>query len=110
MAGKRLNALDWTFLANETRESMMHVGSMMTCSAAPGGTPEDLSALMEEIRNEVRVYPPWNLKLRFPNVPAHPLQRWVEDENFDIDYHVRHSALPAPGDERKLGVLVSRLH
>jgi len=110
MAGKRLNALDWTFLANETRESMMHVGSMMTCSAEAGVEPEDLSALMEEIRNEVRVYPPWNQKLRFPNFPAHPLQSWVEDDDFDIDYHVRHSALPEPGDERKLGVLVSRLH
>lgn len=110
MAGKRLNALDWTFLANETRESMMHVGSMMTCSAEAGVEPEDLSDLMEEIREEVRVFPPWNLKLRFPNFPAHPMQSWIEDQDFDIDYHVRHSALPAPGDERKLGVLVSRLH
>ena len=39
-----------------------------------------------------------------------PVHRWVEDEAFDVDYHVRHSALPAPGGERELGILVSRLH
>ena len=39
-----------------------------------------------------------------------PLQSWVVDEDFDLDYHVRRSALASPGDERELGVLVSRLH
>ena len=39
-----------------------------------------------------------------------PVHRWVVDDEFDIDYHVRHSALPSPGGERELGVLVSRLH
>src|SRR6478609_3313174 len=41
---------------------------------------------------------------------ASPLQAWVSDNNFQIDYHVRRSALASPGDERELGVLVSRLH
>ena len=39
-----------------------------------------------------------------------PLQSWVVDKDFDLDYHVRRSALASPGDERELGVLVSRLH
>jgi WS/DGAT/MGAT family acyltransferase len=38
------------------------------------------------------------------------MQAWVEAQTIDIDYHVRRSALPAPGDERELGILVSRLH
>ena len=57
-----------------------------------------------------RRYPPWSLKLRFPDFVASPLQSWVEDDDFDVDYHVRRSALPSPGDERELGILVSRLH
>jgi diacylglycerol O-acyltransferase len=56
------------------------------------------------------VRPPWNLKLRHPDVLRSPLQAWVEDDRLDLDYHVRRSALPSPGDERELGILVSRLH
>ena len=41
---------------------------------------------------------------------ANPLQAWVEDADVDLEYHVRRSALPSPGDERELGILVSRLH
>ncbi|MGB0221482.1 MAG: WS/DGAT/MGAT family O-acyltransferase [Sinimarinibacterium flocculans] len=109
-ATKRLNPLDWTFLAAETRESMMHVGSMMPFSPPPDAPADWLRGLMDEVRTQARAYPPWNLKLRHPNLIAHPLQAWVEDEHFDVEYHVRRSALPAPGDERELGILVSRLH
>src|SRR5690606_23491163 len=59
---------------------------------------------------EAPVEAPWNLKLSHPHLLLHPLQSWVEDEAFDIDYHVRRSALASPGDERELGILVSRLH
>lgn len=107
---KRLNPLDWTFLAAETRESMMHVGSLMPFSPPKDAPPDLLRRLMDEIREEARAYAPWNLKLRYPNFLASPTQAWVEDEHFDVEYHVRRSALPAPGDERELGILVSRLH
>jgi diacylglycerol O-acyltransferase len=109
-ATKRLNPLDWTFLAAETRESMMHVGSLSPFSP-PANAPENfLRKMMDEIRQETRIYAPWNLKLRYPNLLASPLQTWIEDDAFDVEYHVRRSALPAPGDERELGILVSRLH
>jgi diacylglycerol O-acyltransferase / wax synthase len=107
---KRLNPLDWTFLAAETRESMMHVGSMMPFSPPADAAPDLLRRLMDEVRADALAQPPWNLKLKYPNLLAHPLQAWVEDTAFDVDYHVRRSALPAPGDERELGILVSRLH
>jgi WS/DGAT/MGAT family acyltransferase len=110
MTAKRLNPLDWTFLAAETRESMMHIGSLMPFSPPADAAPGLLRELMDEIRAEARAYPPWNLKLRYPSLLAHPLQAWVEDEAFDVEYHVRRSALPSPGDERELGILVSRLH
>lgn len=107
---RALNPLDWTFLAGETRESMMHVGSMKLFSPPPDASAMLLRELMDEVRASATAYPPWNLKLKYPGVPAHPLQRWVEDDHFDVEYHVRRSALPAPGDERELGILVSRLH
>lgn len=109
-APKRLNPLDWTFLAAETRESMMHIGSLSPFSPPPDAPPYFLRKLMDELRREATVYAPWNLKLKTPQMIANPLQAWVEDENFDVEYHVRRSALPAPGDERELGILVSRLH
>jgi WS/DGAT/MGAT family acyltransferase len=57
------------------------------------------------------VYSPWNRKLRHPAALTAPLlQAWVVDEHIDLDYHLRRSALASPGDERELGILVSRLH
>lgn len=107
---KRLNPLDWTFLAAETREAMMHVGALMTFAPPAKPEPQLLRRLMDEVRSQAKAYPPWTLKLRTPQFLANPLQAWVEDEDFDVEYHVRRSALPAPGDERELGILVSRLH
>jgi WS/DGAT/MGAT family acyltransferase len=50
------------------------------------------------------------MRLRTPDFMWNPLQAWVEADAFDLEYHVRRSALPSPGDERELGILVSRLH
>ncbi len=109
-ATKRLNPLDWTFLAGESGDTMMMVGALMPFSPPADADPSLLRRLMDEVRASAMAQPPWNLKLRFPNSLANPLQAWVEDEDFDVDYHIRRSALPSPGDERELGILVSRLH
>jgi WS/DGAT/MGAT family acyltransferase len=105
-----LSALDRTFLAGETRASMMHVGVLAPFSW-PAEPPRDfLRSLVEELKRATKAYPPWTLKLRHPELLASPLQAWVEDDDLDVEYHVRRSALPSPGDERELGILVSRLH
>lgn len=110
-ATKSLNPLDRLFLAAETSESLMHVGSLTLFSPpAGGGGREVLRALRDELKQNRAANPPWNLKLRHPEMLSSPLQAWVEDREIDIDYHVRRSALPSPGDERELGILVSRLH
>ena len=106
----RLTPNDAMFLYGETRETMMHVGSLLPFTPPPGAKPDGLRALLEEVRATVRLEPPWNLKLKHPNWLRHPFPEWVEDPAPDIDYHVRRSALPSPGGERELGVLVSRLH
>lgn len=97
------------FLYGESREQMMHVAGMMPFSPAPDSSPDHLRELMNELRGAT-VYPPWNLKLRSPDLLWNPLQAWVEEPEVDLEYHVRRSALPTPGDERELGILVSRLH
>ena len=110
MAGKRLSPMDAMFLYGETRDIKMHVAGLLPLTPPPDAGPDYLGLLMEEIRQSVDIKAPWNLKLATPNFLLNPLHRWVEDEQFDIEYHVRRSALPAPGDERELGVLISRLH
>ena len=98
------------FLYGETREVMMHVAGLLPFSPAPDASPETLRHLIDEIREGVRVEKPWSLRLRTPELLRNPLQAWIEADAVDVDYHVRRSALPRPGDERELGILVSRLH
>ena len=98
------------FLYGESREQMMHVAGMMPFTPAPDTAPDHMRELMNELRAGAPVQSPWNLKLRTPDMLWNPLQAWVEEANVDLEYHVRRSALPSPGDERELGILVSRLH
>jgi WS/DGAT/MGAT family acyltransferase len=107
---KRLSPSDTMFLYGESREQMMHVAGMLPFTPAPDSSPEHLRELMNELRAGAPVQPPWNLKLRTPDRLWNPLQSWVPEADVDLEYHVRRSALPTPGDERELGILVSRLH
>ncbi len=98
------------FLYGETRETMMHVGSLLIFTPPPDARPDFLRDLVTEMKESHEVLPPWNLKLRTPEFLLNPVQSWIEEKNVDIDYHVRRLALPSPCDERELGILVSRLH
>lgn len=109
MGAKRLTPMDAMFLYGESPETMMHVGGLLPFTKASGSPPDLMRRLHQQIREE-QVYAPWNLKLKTPGFLLNPVHHWIEDPDFDIDYHVRRSALPHPGDERELGILVSRLH
>ncbi len=93
----------------ETPETLMHVGSLLHLTYPQGGKRSYLTRLIGDLR-AAPVEPPWNLRLQTRRFMHQPVHRWVGDEAFDVDYHVRHSALPSPGGERELGILVSRLH
>lgn len=110
MAPKRLTPNDAVFLFGESRDTMMHVAGLLPFSPAEDAPPDFLRRLVDDIKASRDVQPPFNQKLWTPEWLKNPVQAWVEDRDLDIDYHVRRSALPAPGDERELGVLVSRLH
>ena len=107
---KALGALDRSFLAAEGRDVMMHVGGLLEFSPPPGKPLGFYGRLREEAAEVTEVSPPFDQKLLHPNFLGSPLQAWVTDKQFDIDFHVRRSGLASPGDERELGVLVSRLH
>lgn len=107
---KSLNALDRSFLAAESRDVMMHVGALLEFGRTDGASADLSRELREELKREMRVQQPWNLRLSHPDLLKSPVQAWVPDETFELDYHVRRSALASPGDERELGILVSRLH
>jgi diacylglycerol O-acyltransferase / wax synthase len=105
-----ISPLDATWLLLESRDTPMHVGGLFEFTP-PADAPADfLKNEYERLRESKAIPPPWNLKLiQGPLVgPRLPLMR--EDHDVDIDYHVRHSALPYPGGQRELGILVSRLH
>lgn len=107
---RRLSPNDLMFLLGESRETMMHVGGLLPFTPPADAPPDYLRTIVQEIRQSKTVCAPWNLKLNTPGFLKNPLAAWVEDPDVDLDYHFRRSALPAPGDERELGVLVSRLH
>ncbi len=107
---KSLNALDQAFLAAESRDVMMHVGALLEFGPTDGAASDLSRELREELKGDLKVEPPWNLRLSHPDLLKSPIQSWVRDESFELDFHVRRSALASPGDERELGILVSRLH
>ncbi len=107
---KRLSPMDALFLYSESRETMMHVAGLLPFTPPDDAPPDFLREWVDEVRDERRIFSPWNLKLKTPDFMVNPVHHWVEGPTPDIDYHVRRSALPTPGDERELGVLVSRLH
>jgi diacylglycerol O-acyltransferase len=105
---QRLTGLDASFLALETPSSHMHVASLgiFDPSTVEGGV--SLDSVMEVYGKRLHLAPPF--RRRLANVPFglhHPL--WIEDPDFDLRNHVRHTAIPSPGGIKELSNLVSRL-
>jgi len=106
---KSMNVLDASWLFVETPEAPMQVAQLMIFSLPEDADENFLGDMVRKFRKSREYYAPWNLKLKNPKLGAlSPV--WVEDNDIDLDYHFRHSALPKPGGERELGILVSRLH
>src|SRR4051812_38912031 len=106
---RQLTSLDAQFLGVESPRVYGHVGGLAVYdpSTAPGGqvTVQDICGLIGE---RIPLLPPFRWKLR--QVPLgldHPY--WVEDPDFDLDFHVREAAVPPPGDDRQLAEVASRI-
>jgi len=102
----RLSIIDSGFLITETQNSPKHVGGLQVLQLPRGKGPAWLRRLLEDIKAVPPGFP-FDQRLRDESLLAPCL---VTDDRFDIDYHVRHSVLPAPGSEEQLMQMVSRLH
>lgn len=103
-----LSPLDAAFLRMESVRTPMHVGSLMTFHLPVDAPPDYLHKLLEEMKKRPFMPEPFGSRLKQGRL-ARIAPAW-EPAEVDMDYHLRHSALPYPGGERELGILVSRLH
>src|SRR4051812_43402355 len=102
--GDRLSAVDASFLHQEGANSHMHVGALTPFE----GPAPAYDEFCEHIRGRLHLVPRYRQKLAFPPVETgRPL--WVDDPNFNLEYHARHTALPAPGSETQLRALAARI-
>src|SRR3954449_8753097 len=100
----RLTAVDASFLTNESSSSHMHVGAILIFE----GPPPKYTDLVEHVRSRLPLVPRFRQKLVVPPLEAgRPL--WADDVNFNLTYHIRHTALPDPGGEEELKKLAGRI-
>jgi len=107
---ERLSALDLSFLAMEDGRAHMHIGSVNVFDAEPlrhedGGI--DFERLLAYIDAQLHKVP--RLRQRLEWVPGFGQPVWVDDARFNLRFHVRHTALPPPGDMRQLKRLAGRI-
>jgi diacylglycerol O-acyltransferase len=100
----RLTAVDASFLAQEGPSSHMHIGGIVICDGPAPGYEE----MLDHIRTRLHLVPRYRQRLAQPPLETgRPL--WVDDPTFNLEYHVRQTALPAPGSEDQLMRLVARI-
>ena len=100
----RLSSIDASFLHQEGPASHMHIGGVLVFE----GPPPDFTAYLDHVRGRLHLVPRYRQKLTTPPLESgRPL--WVDDPDFNLEYHVRHTALPAPGTEEQLLLLAGRI-
>jgi WS/DGAT/MGAT family acyltransferase len=103
---ERLSPLDVSFLYRESPTTVMHGGTIAIFTAE--GDPPSYAWLCDVVRARIADAPRYRQRVRMvPGRLANPV--WVEDEHFDLTYHVRRSAIPKPGSDDQLRELVGRV-
>ncbi|HTO53671.1 MAG TPA: wax ester/triacylglycerol synthase family O-acyltransferase [Myxococcota bacterium] len=106
----RLTALDNSFLLLEKPNAYMHVASTQIHKVGPlrtEGGGVDAARIRKLVAALLHRIPRYRQKLAWIPFENHPV--WVDDENFNLDYHVRHTALPRPGSDEQLKRLSARV-
>jgi len=105
---QQLTGLDTSFLNMETPTTYGHVSGLAVFDPSTASHPATLDDIKQLILERIHLLPPYRRRLvEVPFGLDHPY--WIEDPDFDIDFHVRHMGLPPPGDRRQLAEQVSRI-
>ena len=107
---ERLSALDASFLELEDANAHMHIGAVALFEAGPLSGPGggvDIDRIRHLIEAGLYRIPRYRQRLARVPLLGHPV--WVDDDRFNLAYHVRHTHLPVPGDERQLKRLTGRI-
>ncbi len=100
----RLTSIDASFLHQEGNASHMHIGGVLLFE----GPAPAFVEFLDHVRGRLHLVPRYRQKLATPPLETgRPL--WVDDPDFNLEYHVRHTALPSPGTEEQLFLLTSRI-
>jgi WS/DGAT/MGAT family acyltransferase len=100
----RLTSIDASFLHQEGPASHMHIGALLLFE----GPPPQFADYLDHVRGRLHLVPRYRQKLATPPLETgRPL--WVDDPSFNLEYHVRHAALPSPGTEEQLLQLAARI-
>lgn len=109
-AYERLSAQDYTFLLAETEAAPMHVAAVGILEAEALARPEggiDIARFRQAIESILHWIPRYRQKLAW--IPVENWPTWVDDRHFDLGYHIRHIALPAPGTREQLCEIAGRI-
>ena len=107
---ERLSYLDNSFLALESRVTHMHVAGLTvfeTGDLERDGGGVDIDRVRRFVESKLQLIPRYRQRLSFVPIERAPV--WVDDEHFNIEYHVRHTSLPRPGTGVQLRALMGRL-
>lgn len=107
---ERLSSLDRTFLDLEYPEAHMHVAGVTVFDAGPLRTPDggiDIEKIRKYIVSRLHLIPRYRQRIARIPLENHPV--WVDDDRFNLEYHVRHTALPRPGGDEQLKRLTGRI-
>jgi diacylglycerol O-acyltransferase len=100
----RLTPVDASFLHQEGPVSHMHVGGLTIVE----GPPPSIDEFLEQIRQRLHLVPRYRHKLTHTALDSgRPV--WIDDPSFNLEFHVRHTALPTPGDWDQLQSLTARI-
>ena len=98
------------FVGIETSDLHMHVGAVLVFDSGPLGTAKggvDFERIAQYLEQALAGFPTYRQRLQKTPGLHHPV--WVDDKHFHLSYHMRHTALPAPGGERLLKRLAGRI-
>jgi diacylglycerol O-acyltransferase / wax synthase len=100
----RLTAIDASFLHQEGQNSHMHVGAVTIFE----GPPPEFEEFLDTLRERLHLVPRYRQRLQeAPLQTGRPI--WIDDPTFNLEYHVRQTALPEPGSEEQLTRLTARI-